>query len=255
MAIWNKFFGSKEAEFQKRVIATLESDFVQPTSNPLQVQVANVDIDLSELYKTCQSNQVQSVELIRQHFSFPLAFALHTEHSWNEVESMVRPQLVPAEIARAFEIQLFPFAQPIAACAVIKMDGYQMFVRAADLSRWEVAPEELLNRAVLNLDSDKVETEVTVTDGADRFIGLESHDGFDAARILLPRVRELAAVKLGIPYLAGFPNRDFLILWSTACSPRFQEYAREKIETDYSIQNFPLSSFRFQVNDQTIIAL
>jgi hypothetical protein len=97
--------------------------------------------------------------------------------------------------------------------------------------------------------------EVTVTDGTDRFIGLEARDGFDAVRILLPKLRELAAEKLGEPYLVGIPNRDFLIFWSAKCSSRFQDYAMEKIDTDFTIQPFRLSSAVFEANkDQVFLA-
>ena len=255
MKFLSKFFGNKEAEFQKQVIRTLQSDLVQPSSNPMHVCVAGVELDLSELYKICTANEVQSADFIRQYFSFPLAFVHQEDRSWNDVESALRPQLVPIKMAKQFDIQLFDFVEPVAASVVIKADGDQRFVRPEDLKRWNVSPEEIFNRAIVNLDSDKVETEVTITDGSDRFIGLESHDGFDAARILLPRVRDLASAKLGAPYFAGFPNRDFLILWSKECSPRFQEYASEKIETDYSIHSFPLTPLRFEVNEQTLSVL
>jgi len=253
MGFLNKLFGSKEAEFQKQIVRTIQSDLLQPSSIPLRMVVAGVEIDVSDLYKTCTANEVQSADFIRQYFSFPLAFAIHQDHLWNEIETQVRPQLVPAAMAKQFDIKIFPFAEPIASCVVVKKDNHQMYIRGEDLKRWNVTPEDVLNRAVVNLDSDKVETEVTITDGTDRFIGLESHDGFDAARILLPRVRELASKKLGLPYLAGFPNRDFLILWSKECSSRFQDYAIEKIETDFSIQNYPLTALKFEVNDQNIV--
>jgi hypothetical protein len=252
MGLFKKLLGSKESAFQKQVLSTIQSEIVKASPDPLHVTVAGTDLDLSPLYKTCSANQVQAADFIRQYFSFPLAFAFHEERSWNQIESFVRPQLVPATLARPFNLLLFPFADPIATCVVIQEADRQMFIRSSDLQKWNVVPEELLNRSVLNLDSEKVETEVTITDGTDRFIGLESHDGFDAARILLPRVRDLAAGKLGIPYFAGFPNRDFLILWSKECSARFQDYAIEKIQTDYSIQSYPLTPIRFEVDKQSI---
>jgi len=257
MGFIQRLFGGKEVHFQKQVLNFLQHHSAQiiVPSDPLSVQINGVVLDLRGLYDKCQKNQVQAPELIQQYFSFPLAFAVRQEYSWNGAESMIRPQLVPAEVARRFDIQLFPFAGPIAVCVVVKDQSRQMFVRESDLQSWNVAREELLNLAVVNLDSDPVETEVTITDGTDRFIGLESHDGFDAARILLPRIRDFAAAKLGKSYLAGLPNRDFLILWSKECSPRFQEYAIEKIETDYSIQDYPLTAARFDVNESSITTL
>jgi len=254
MGFIQKLFGRKEVQFQKQILSVLEKEFahLEPSNDPLRIRIGETELNLSFLYDKCQKNQVQSSELIQQYFSFPIALSARREYDWNEAESKMRPQLVPVEIARQFGIQLFDFADPIAASVVIHDGLSQTFVRPSDLQKWNVSQEELLNLSIANLNSHKVEMEVTITDGTDRFIGLESHDGFDAARILLPRVREFASTKLGKTYFAGIPNRDFLILWSKECSRRFQEYAIEKIETDYSIQNYPLTSCRFELNDRSI---
>ena len=256
MGLLGKLFGSnkEETHFRDRVLKLFSSEQdLHPGDHPLQVLLAGAPLDLMELYQKCQFNEVQSEDLIRQYFSFPLAFARSKKYSWHDAQLLVRPQLVPSKIAAPFQVFTLPFAGPIAASIAVKEHDQQIYVRFKDLEEWNVRPEELLNTAIVNLNSDQAEMEITVTDGTDRFIGLETHDGFDAARILLPKVREFAVQKLGAKYYAGIPNRNFLILWSPECSPRFQDYAIEKIETDFTIQNYPLSSSVFVVENDSIV--
>jgi len=253
MALFKKLFGGKEAQFQERILKTLRSKSVNalPAEKPLSIRLHGVELDLTDLFHRCEQNQVQSVELIDQYFSWPLDFVHSKEFSWNQAESLLRPQIVPTAIAKLFGLQLFPFAGALSTALVISQ--HSVYVRSQDLQKWNVVTEESLNRAIVNLDADKMEMEVTITDGTDRFIGLENRDGLDASRILLPRVRDFASAKLNANYFAGLPNRDFLILWSKDCSPRFQEYALEKIDTDYSIQSYPLTRSHFEVNETSIL--
>lgn len=257
MGLLSKLFGTgKDDPFQKKVLRLMEPHTgfidIRPAGRPLAVLLNGVELDLTELSERCRNNEVQTEELIRQYFSFPTAFVRSQKFSWYEAQMLVRPQIVPAELGQRFEVFLLPFAGPLAVAIVIKEGPEQFFVHSEHLKEWNVRPEELFNTSIVNFNSDPVEMEVTITDGKDRFIGLETRDGFDAARILLPKVREFAVSKLGEKYFAGLPNRDFLILWSVDCSPRFQEYACEKIETDFSIQNFPLSPERFVVDNDSI---
>jgi hypothetical protein len=255
MGLLKKLFGGKELQFQDRVLKILKLKSIDAVAGekPLSIQFHGVELDLKQLFEKCEQNQVQSSELIEQYYSWPLSFVPTREFKWNDAELLLRPQLVPAEIANLFDIQIFPFAGSIATALVVIQ--HSVFVRTSDLQKWNVSPEESFNRAIVNLDSDPTEMEVTITEGTDRFIGLETRDGFDAARILLPRVRDFASLKLGSNYLAGIPNRDFLILWSKDCSSRFQEYALEKIETDYSIQNYPLTRTHFEVTEKSILPI
>src|SRR5690349_21811014 len=123
MGFLNKLFGSKEVEFQKQILRTLDAGLVQISSNPMKMVVGGVEIDVADLHKTCMANEVQSADFIRQHFSFPLAFAIHEVHSWNEIESLLRPQLAPSAVAALFDIPTFPFVDPIASCIVIKKNN------------------------------------------------------------------------------------------------------------------------------------
>ena len=246
MGFLKKLFQSKESQFreQARDVAARQYpdarfDFGE---EGLRVRVNGVDLDLQPLFAACASQETQVPELIANYLSYPVALSERVISEWAEAAPLLRPQLAPADVAKRFGVLTFPFVNGIVISITTKEGG---FVSPGDAKSWQIPPEDVLAQSITNLDADPAEMEVTVTDGADRFIGMETHDGFDAARILLPRIREFAAGKLGEPFLAGFPNRSFLILWSQQSSPRFQEYAEEKIETDFAIQPYPLTKARF----------
>ena len=254
MGFIQSLFGGKESQFQKTVLEILKPGHaaLQAGRTPLQIRLNGIEMDLTDLFARCQQNQVQTTELIQQYFSYPLAMIRSGEYSWSQAEPLVRPQLVSSDLAARMDVVAFPFADSISAVVVIKDGLEQIFVHSSDAEKWSVPRQQLYDRAIANLSTDPFEKEVTITDGTDRFIGLESHDGFDAVRVLLPSIREFAANKLGEPCWAGIPNRDFLILWSRECSVRFQEYAMEKIETDFSIQSYPLTKTRFELSGSQI---
>ena len=255
MGLFGKLFGSENA-FQRKVLKLLQHHFPQINAvagrRPLSILIDGKELDLAHLQERCRTHETQSEEFILQYFSFPIDFVKTARHSWNEAQLLIRPQIVPAEIARKFDLLLFPFDDTLATSIVIKDQKQQIFVRETNRKDWNVGNGEIYNTALMNLNGDPAEMEVTITDGTDRFIGLETHDGFDAARILTPKLRDFAVSKLGETYYAGLPNRNFLILWSVDCSARFQDYALEKIETDHAIQNYPLSSARFRVSNDSI---
>jgi uncharacterized protein YtpQ (UPF0354 family) len=118
------------------------------------------------------------------------------------------------------------------------------------LQKWGVDSKLIHEKSILNLKQlreFKLEVE-----GPEPFIGIELKDGHDAVRLLLGEVREFAAAKLGEPFFAGIPSRDFLILWSMNCSPGFHEFVQEKIEDDYSASPFSLTKAKFQATRYSI---
>lgn len=60
-------------------------------------------------------------------------------------------------------------------------------------------------------------------------------------RVLLPELRQFAIEKLGSPFYAAIPNRDFLILWSHDCDEEFFERMQSQVTADFNSRSHPLS--------------
>jgi hypothetical protein len=82
--------------------------------------------------------------------------------------------------------------------------------------------------------------------GASFFV-VGTQDGFDAARIAVPKIRMAFGGKLGFPFYFGIPNRDFLICWSATDGTGVLQFAREKLRHDFQQQPYPISPSIFQV--------
>jgi uncharacterized protein YtpQ (UPF0354 family) len=75
--------------------------------------------------------------------------------------------------------------------------------------------------------------------GSNLFLTVGSDDSYDAVRLLSPQFRERAAERLGSPFYAAIPNRDFLIMWSTNASPAFMNKLREQVLQDSRDKPYP----------------
>lgn len=257
--MFGKLFETKESRFQKQVLETLKKEYpdqsFEPQKSPLLLTFRDTTIRLDRLYAQCQKNASDANSEIVKYFSHAIWLTPTVKPGtleWGKISPALRPQFIPAEYLSEFPVMTAPLGASIHTGIVVKLERGVQYLRQEDLDAWKMGFEEVYAQSLKNLDGDQVETEVTITQGTDRFIGMEARDGFDAVRLLLPRVRQFAAGKLNEPFLAGIPNRDFLILWSKECSERFEEYALEKIQTDFDIQPYPLTTTLFEATAASI---
>lgn len=79
---------------------------------------------------------------------------------------------------------------------------------------WTVAVDELHETAIANLvtRSQELPAQAAADDnGQIALIVIQTKDGYDASRILLPDLHDRLREHLGSPFLAGIPNRDILL--------------------------------------------
>lgn len=79
---------------------------------------------------------------------------------------------------------------------------------------WKVSVEDLHEIALGNLVAKSQELPAHAAqdeDGQVNFIIIQTHDGYDATRILLPGLHDRLREHLDSPFLAGIPNRDILV--------------------------------------------
>jgi uncharacterized protein YtpQ (UPF0354 family) len=130
---------------------------------------------------------------------------------WVAARDIIRPQLT----AETLPVVQRPFSPGIYIALVLHHGDQYVFINDADLEVFGVTAEEAWEQALDNLDaaSTDIELQVFEADGGGKYAIIESGDGYDAARILLPSVRANVADQLGEPYIGAVPTRDFLIFW------------------------------------------
>lgn len=225
------------------------------------VVLGEAELGLQNLLRTlCQANplpnQAQRIEAMQAHFrevipAVRTAAAWKPPASWAEAQAVVMLQLMPSDYLRNFQdkaaLVTRPFVPGVELAVVIDEKGRYGYVREEDRARWSVDSKALFEAALKNLNRANVNAKLQGGGDSDKFLAMEEKDGYDAVRLLVPWIRQEAAKFLGDPFLVAMPNRDFLLMWSTKNSARFQDFARSRVRDDFTKQPYPLTSKMLKV--------
>jgi hypothetical protein len=162
--------------------------------------------------------------------------------TWEEAKNRVRLQLMPAAFTRPGVSVTYPFLNDVLISVVVDAEHGYAYVRTEDVQRWNVGLVDLYEAARENLELASQDLDVSFFPGPPPLVALDTTDGYAAARILLPSLRQIICEKIGSPFFAGIPNRDFLIMWSTDCEPEFRAHMRRQLIEDAQSQSYPLSA-------------
>ena len=172
--------------------------------------------------------------------------------TWEEARTRVRLQLMPAAFAKSGVSVTYPFLDEVLISVVVDAEHGYAYVRSEDVERWDVSLIDLYEAACENLTEASQNLAISYYQGPPSIIALDTNDGYAAARILLPSLREFVSEKLGSPFCAGIPNRDFLIMWSAETDDEFQARMKSQLIEDTHSRSHPLSSRILRVTDESI---
>ncbi|MBI2924932.1 MAG: hypothetical protein HYY24_04410 [Verrucomicrobia bacterium] len=244
-------------EFQQQVLVILAAQF--PTlqfragDRAGVILVGESQMGLGNLYARYQQGGVAGAELkdlVCAHFGNLVDVVPPPDGQplapWEDARAKLRPQLMPVAFTRRVPLVHFPFHAGLAIGLVLDEPNRYAYVRADDRDGWGKSADELYALALRNLDAQTHGVKIHAFTQPERLMVIETKDGYDAARLLLPELRARAAKHLGEPFLAGVPNRDFLIMWSRRCSATFQSGVRQQLQADSENQPHPLTSVVFE---------
>lgn len=178
-------------------------------------------------------------------------------HDYASAAERLRPQLVNPTLHDSIEESIvFPFSDDLYAAVVIDAPTGYAYLHNDVAKRWDMSPIDLMEKARDNLQLASSGIQLMQVPGDEGMIALQTNDGYDAARILLPELRTALqqAMKLdeSEAVWVGIPNRDFLIAWSPRCSEEFFQRMQQLIEEDHDRQHHPLSKYPFAVTAESI---
>ena len=230
-----------------------KEDFQLPDNDPDVIIAREVQVGLQNLEaKFLKSDQKEPTleALTKEHFSFVFDSVEPKILSFEDVLPQLRPQLMPQEYAQRAPIVSIPFGKTLCVGIVVDDEKGYLYLNQEDISQWQKSPEALLDTAIENLDkaSSKLVMHTSKNEQA-KFISIGAQDGFDAARILSPKLHDFISEQIGSPFHFGVPNRDFLICWSAA-SEKFMEFAKTKIRKVFEEQPYPLSPNTFVIDSK-----
>ena len=171
---------------------------------------------------------------------------------WEEARQRVRLQLMPAGLIRDGISITYPLLDQVVISVVIDSSHGYAYVRNEDIAKWNTSLFDLYEIACENLKQASEGIEISFIDGPPSMIVLQTQDGYDAARVLLPEFRQFAAERLGTPFFAAIPNRDFLIMWSQSEDTSFHEHIKKQVRIDAASQSHPLTSTILVVTEENI---
>ena len=251
------------AEFRDRVIRIAaevfpEKDF-QPDPEEADVLIAGpMRLGLQNLrakYELEELSDEEFATMVADHFGPILNRETPSldELSLDDLRDQLRLQVMPADYVTTAPVPIvaFPFATGIAIGIVADFPQSYAYVREVDLARWNISPDEVYEIAMENLEAISNDLSIHLSQNdAETFLAIDSGDGYDAARILIPGLQDFIASHLGETFRFGIPNRDFLICWRLDCSPDYHRQLAGKIAEDHSERPYALSPSVFVRNSE-----
>lgn len=254
------------AVFRDRVVAVLAAEFpdrkIVTTPDPEVLKYGSTEFGLQNLRAKFTGDDDPSDEtlrlLVKEHFAAGFAAVDAAEApppTWEAAQRLLRPQLMPAEYLDRMPLAHMPFGEGLVLGFVLDRPDTYAYVLAKDIERWGVTLDQANAVAFDNLDAISKEVSLQASTGADPFVAVGVNDGYDAVRLLSPQFRASVAKRLGSPFYAAIPNRDFLIMWSSSASPSFVAHAREQAIRDSRDQPYPLTPAIFEATPARVKAL
>ncbi|RFB80491.1 DUF1444 family protein [Methylovirgula sp. 4M-Z18] len=243
----------QNGSFKQDVIALLARRHpewtVLPGDDLTTLRIASKDISLTNLYLHVQAMSAADRE--REIIAF-FEHGMRTDAAkdaslFTAAEEYLRLQIMPDDYRKtASDLICRPFFAGLSiAYALDDNERYQL-LRQSDVSAWAVGQQDIEARATANLETLSASVTLKPTPGAEAgaFIIVDTSDGYDAVRLLLPRFMARLRAALDVPSVfAGIPNRDFLVAWTPDFSAR-RGFAA-KIADDVRRRPHPLTEALF----------
>jgi hypothetical protein len=253
---FKKSDGDEQRAFQTRVLMLLRElhpdKSFSGSDDPLTIGFDEQTLGLTNIRSNfLLSSQTEGDfrDIVSAHFQSVLAgFSLteRDELDWERSKGLIKPQLMPIEFLERVPLISRPFGEGIVLGFVIDSEKAYSYVSKADVDRWGVDEQEILDTAIENLKEASTGMQLQLFPGENAFAVVNSMDGFDAARITLPELREIFSENISTPFYFGVPNRDFLICWAKSGDTAFQQQMRSQISQDFDERPYPLSRSVFE---------
>ncbi len=156
------------------------------------------------------------------------------------------PQIVPSSYREQLGDENVSELSPglLIAYVIDESDRYA-YVLDHHVEEWNMSRDSIMEHAYSNLAEKALQTDIGLSDSsigndsASKWLSIDVKDGFAAARVLLPEVRERIAHELGEQFYIAMPNRDFLIAWSLD----FKNHLgfMSAVKQDFESQSHPIS--------------
>lgn len=225
------------------------------------LRIDDKKVFLENLFRKATATPDQVEELVDEH----LAVLGRPEPAptdvqpWIEAREKILPQIFPA-LKLDFPPKAMPlfqeFPNDTVTVYVLDRGGSYSLVRFIDVVEWRVDAEAVHQAAIENLTQRSTGVRVqALTDDEGNIVAAIFHQGdsYDSSRLLLPGLHENLRSVLGSPFLAGVPNRDFLICFRAGVDDLLENIGNQVAE-DFGRMPYPITDRLFLVTPDGIAA-
>jgi uncharacterized protein YtpQ (UPF0354 family) len=256
-------------EYQERVLDVLKREYPQlaaVVSSPGVIELTDREtgytsrLALENLYRSALVNSESSGALIREYLDQVVGSLEKAEayQQYDEVRDRLLPMLKSDEWATEARerkgVVSVTFAPGLLLCFAIDEPSRVAYVTREMVEGWDVPLERIQEVAQDNLARKDEELQMALlpgNDGRPLALVVNTRDGYDAARLAVPAIREAFAEELGDEYLVGLPNRDFLIAFSTR-DPETVAGITRQVAADFHRMDHPLTAAIYRVRADQI---
>ena len=208
-----------------------------------------VDVALEEpfaRYRTAPEQEEEIVAGVVEDVQAQLEDAL-SQSSLADIRADLMPQL-----KSRFELRTYgfrpaqtPFPGRLAVVYAVDAEDAFTLVRPEDVARWETTVAELHEVALDNLLAQTNEDEPLLCEpsGGQTLCGWASSDGYDAARLAVPELRDQIVKELGGPAAYAVPMENVFIALALDVleGGNTEQLFRIKLQRDFQTSDDPLS--------------
>ena len=139
----------------------------------------------------------------------------------------------------------------IIAFVIDSESGYR-YITQSDLGKWQVTQSTLKKVALENLNMHSKNINIQGSLEGEKYLIIATGDGYDAARILLPELKEYIGSLLNFPFYGAMPNRDFLIFWSEMNTASYYKNTTTQVSLDFKNDAYPITDSIFKITKESM---
>lgn len=248
--------------FTELIASLMESHFGYSgltISGPFQIQVDDMEIDLTDLHRSIPDNREVEIAAIEQYVRTYLEAQRLTETPlpFEAICGKILPRIKPTRWLRHHSPEFVAhqsFVNDTAILYVIDFNGAVIGISTEQMIRWKLTIDDLDQIARQNLAVCQPDLELSIYSGEEGTAAFfNAGDGHDADRLLLDELYEQLAPELGGNFLVAIPTRDVFLAFSQASSP-FVGRLHERITRDYRCLPGPITPNLFLVTQDGVAA-
>jgi hypothetical protein len=175
---------------------------------------------------------------------------------WEDAEPRLRLQLFHRQVDALGTALKFPFSSEVFFSIVIDSPVGYAYVSQQLADSWQQSSLDLIEIAQDNLLEASQSMQMVLVPGPAPLAVIQTVDGYDAARVLVPEIRQRLILELTKQVdgeiFVGVPNRDFLIAWPTTLPASVSDSIRQQIARDALDKPYPLCGKPLLVSRETI---